>query len=133
MQTFRILTFAGLAKRAGEGYDPERGDGKGVVRLSSAWGEKLSAERGDLIRVSSKRSSRIYTLKMSPHLEDDEIALGYEQRVQLRIERRSKVYERELKVAKAPGELWLTCGTTLIRRSGFRSALASGSSCLASY
>jgi len=38
---------------------------------------------------------------MSPHLEDDEIALGYEQCVQLRIERRSKVYERELKVAKA--------------------------------
>ena len=101
MQTFRILTFAGLAKRAGEGYDPERGDGKGVVRLSSAWGEKLSAERGDLIRVWSKRSSRIYTLKMSPHLEDDEIALGYEQRVQLRIERRSKLYERELKVDKA--------------------------------
>jgi len=101
MQTFRILTFAGLAKRAGEGYDPERDEGKGVVRLSPAWGDKLSAERGDLIRVSSKQCSRIYTLKMSSHLEDDELALGYEQRVQLRIERRSKVYERKLKVAKA--------------------------------
>jgi len=111
MQPFRIVTFAGLAKRnPSQGYDFEHDDGKGVVRLSPSWGKKLATDGGALIRVASTRCSRIYTLKMSSHLEDDEIALGYEQRVQLGIERRGREYEPELSVQNArwgaPRYLW---------------------------
>jgi hypothetical protein len=103
LQTFRVTTFAGLAKKpGGQSYDPGRDDGKGVVRLSTSWGRKLGAERGDLVRVSSKRCSRVYTLKMAAQLEDNEIALGYEQRAQLGIARQpGPVNERELDVRKA--------------------------------
>jgi hypothetical protein len=106
MQTFRVVTFTALAKKtpSSQMYDPARDDGRGIVRLSGEWGRKLNVGRGELVRVTSERCSRVYMLRMSASLDDDEIALGYDQRVELGIVGQGYEPERkrELEVRKAP-------------------------------
>jgi len=120
---FKVISFEQLKRHCtheADFYDPSWDQAKGVVRAAPKQGERLGAERGDLIRVSHGRRRAVYILKMSPHLAEDTIALDYDQQKQLGVSPQSRCARHDL--ARSP-----ICGSTSIRRSAFRSASASGS------
>lgn len=92
IQPFSIISFEDLRKRNEEAakkdyYKPDWDQGKGVIRMANVWGERLGAERGDLIKVTHKGLTATYTLKMSPFLTADVVALDYDQQRQLELVR----------------------------------------------
>ncbi len=83
---FKVISFEQLKRHCtheADFYDPSWDQAKGVVRAAPKQGERLGAERGDLIRVSHGRRRAVYILKMSPHLAEDTIALDYDQQKQM--------------------------------------------------
>lgn len=82
----RVISFEQLKRQCThevDFYDPSWDQAKGVIRVARARGERLGAERGDLVLVSHGRRSAVYILKMSPHLAEGMIALDYDQQKQM--------------------------------------------------
>ena len=87
-QPFTVISFEDLKRRndtsnSPDYYEPTWDQAKGVVRLAIAWGDRLGATRGDLVKITHQGRTATFTLKMSSLLSAEEIALDYDQKRQL--------------------------------------------------
>ena len=81
-----VLDFTDIKDRH-EAYNPESDFERGVVRLAFTWAKTLHIKRNDIVLVRHGKHSAFYAVKLHPVLKKEEIALDYEQRNYLDVQK----------------------------------------------
>ena len=81
-----VLDFTDIEVR-NEAYNPDSDFDRGVVRLAITWAKILSVKRNDIISVKHGSHRAFYAVKFHPTLKKGEIALDYEQRNSLIVQK----------------------------------------------
>ena len=84
-----VLDFVDI-KRRKDAYNPDADFDRGVIRLEKSWGKNLNVKRNDIVSVKNGNQKAYYAVKFHPTLKKVEIALDYDQRLFLHVQKGQK-------------------------------------------